>query len=160
MFSQIGRLKQVAIFAGVALSLLVAGAAPMMSVDHVEAAKKKDKYANIAIQSISFEGSAQPGHRTVVVEVANTGMRDASGFRIKMVAKDIYSNLRPPAFSLPLSIPKGGSEEVEFTVGCGWLNNGSVTAAADPNPVPGEPDTKTANNTLSESYGLCVIQMP
>jgi hypothetical protein len=155
--SRIGRVKQLVVFGGLALSLLAAGSAPMLGGDEAEAAKKK-KSPNIAVLDISIEPHADPGHKTVVVEVANNGKRDASGFRISMVAQRQDGTVRPAEYSLPLSLPKGASTEVEFRLGCNWINLGAVTASTDPNPVSGEPKNKTANNVLSESFGVeCLI---
>jgi hypothetical protein len=150
------RFKQGFVFAGLALSLLAAGSAPFLGADDV-AAKKKAKAPNVAIESISFEDHPDDGHRYVVVEVSNIGNRTAKNFRLEMVAEDNDGDLRAPAYSDPLTIPKGGSEEVKFKLGCGWLNFGSVTLTTDPNPVPRE--TKIGNNTLSEEYGICLIHI-
>jgi hypothetical protein len=154
MVLQIGRLKQIAVFAGLALSLLAAGTAPLLGVDQVEAAKKK--YPNAAIQAITFEPGTKEGHRTVVVEVENIGKKAANGFRIGLVAQDEDGDLRAPEYSLPLNLAKGETEEVSFEIGCNWLNYGAVTASTNPSPVSGEPANKTANNVLSETFGLCI----
>ena len=151
------RFKQGFVFAGLALSLLAAGSAPFLGADEVDAAKKA-KTPNVAIESISFENHPDDGHRYVVVEVSNIGNRTAKGFRLEMVAEDHDGDLRAPAYSDPLNIPKGGSEEVRFKLGCGWLHNGEVTVTTDPNPVPRE--LKTGNNTLSEEHGICLLQIP
>ena len=151
--SKISRVKQVAVLSGLALSLLAAGSMPLLSGEHVDAAPKKAKAPNIAIQSIVVVPSAEAGHDTIVVEVANVGTRNAAGFRIGMVAQRQDGTVRNEEFSLPLSIPKGGSTEVEFRLGCNWINNGAVTARTDPSPVPGESPTKTANNVETANFG-------
>ena len=112
MFSQIGRFKQVAVFAGFALSLLVAGVAPMAGVDHAEAAKKA-KYPNVAVQSIEFGPGTKDGHRTVIVEVENVGTKKANSFRLELVAQDSEGDLRDPEYSLPLNLAKGEAKEVD-----------------------------------------------
>jgi hypothetical protein len=150
------KVKQGFVFVGFALSLLAAGSSPFMSGADVEAAKKKAP--NVAIESISFEDHPDNGHRYVVVEVANIGNRAAKNFRLEMAAEKHDGELRNPEYSDVLNIPKGGSEEIKFKLGCGWLHNGSVTVTTDPNPVPKE--TKTGNNTLSEDHGFCFIQIP
>jgi hypothetical protein len=152
MFNAISQFKQAFVLGGLALALVAAGAVPMLGGDDVDAKKKKKpKAPNIAIQSITLEDHPDPGHNWVVVEVENVGNRNANGFRISMSAQREDGTVRNDEFSLPLSIPKGGSEEVQFRLGCNWINNGAVTVSTDPNPVPGE--TKTANNVLTESYG-------
>jgi hypothetical protein len=159
-FLRMERVKQVVVFGGLALSLLAAASAPMLGGDEAEAAKKskKARTPNVAVLDISIEPHADPGHKTVVVELANTGKRNASGFRISMVAQREDGTVRQAEYSLPLSVPKGGSTEVEFRLGCSWINNGAVTASTDPNPVSGEPKNKAANNVLSETFGVeCVI---
>jgi hypothetical protein len=148
------RFKQSFVFAGLALSLLAAGSDPFLGADEVDAAKKK-KAPNVAIESISFEDHEDAGHRYVVVEVSNIGNRAAKNFRVEMVAKDHDGDLRAPAYSDLLNIPKGGSEEVIFKLGCGWLHNGLVTVTTDLNPAPGE--VKIGNNTLAEDHGICLI---
>ncbi len=115
--------------------------------------KSKKKYPNIAVQSITLQDHPDPGHNFVVVTVANVGNRDANGFRIGMSAQRADMTVRNTEFSLPLSIPKGGSTTVQFRLGCNWINGGAVTASTDPNPVPAEPANKTANNVLTQSFG-------
>lgn len=153
MVSGIARLKQFIVFGGLALSILAAGSAAMLGGHDVDAAKKKVKVPNIAIQSVTVEPSAEVAHDTIVVLVANVGTRDAAGFRIGMVAQRQDGTLRSEEFSLPLSIAKGESTEVKFRLGCNWINNGAVTARTDPSPVPGELPTKTANNVETASFG-------
>jgi CARDB protein len=145
--------KQVLVLGGLALSLLAAGSVPQLGGDHAEAAKKKAKYPNIAIQSIVVQPSAEAGHDTIVVTVANSGKRDAAGFRIGMVAQRADMTLRAEDFSLPLSVAKGATTTVEFRLGCNWINSGAVTARTDPSPVPGEPANKTANNVATAQFG-------
>ena len=89
----------------------------------------------------------------MVVEVANVGKRDANGFRIGMTAQRTDGTVRNEEFSLPLSLEKGDSTTVQFRLGCGWINNGAVTASTDPSPVPGEPSNKIANNVLTQGFG-------
>src|SRR5687767_3049692 len=105
-----GGFKQGFVFAGLALSLLAAGSAPFLGADEVAA--KKGKAPNVAIESITFADHPDDGHRYVVVEVTNIGNRAAKNFRLEMVAEDNDGDLRAPAYSDPLTIPKGGSEEV------------------------------------------------
>jgi hypothetical protein len=145
--------KQVLVLGGLALSLLAAGSVPQLGGDHAEAAKKKAKYPNIAIQSIVVQPSAEAGHDTIVVTVANSGKRDAAGFHIGMVAQRADMTLRAEDFSLPLSVAKGATTTVEFRLGCNWINSGAVTARTDPSPVPGEPANKTANNVATAQFG-------
>ena len=145
--------KQVLVLGGLALSLLAAGSVPQLGGDHAEAAKKKAKAPNIAIQSVVVQPSAEAGHDTIVVTVANVGKRNAAGFRIGMVAQRADMTVRGEVFSLPLSIDKGDSTTVEFRLGCNWINNGAVTARTDPSPVPGEPNNKTANNVATAQFG-------
>jgi hypothetical protein len=145
--------KQVLVLGGLALSLLAAGSVPQLGGDHAEAAKKKAKFPNIAIQSVVVQPSAEAGHDTIVVTVANVGKRNAAGFRIGMVAQRADMTVRVEDFSLPLSIAKGASTTVEFRIGCNWINNGAVTARTDPSPVPGEPGNKTANNVETAQFG-------
>ena len=144
--------KQVLVLGGLALSLLAAGSVPQLGGDHAEAAKKK-KFPNIAVQSVVVQPSAEAGHDTIVVTVANVGKRDAAGFRIGMVAQRADMTVRAEDFSLPLSIAKGATTTVEFRLGCSWINNGAVTARTDPSPVPGEPGNKTANNVATAQFG-------
>jgi hypothetical protein len=153
MVSGIARAKQFVVFGGLALSLLAVGSAPLLGGDHAEAKKKKAKAPNIAIQSIVVEPSAEAAHDTILIEVANVGNRNAAGFRIGMVAQRQDGTVRNEEFSLPLSIPKGGSTQVEFRLGCSWINNGAVTARTDPSPVPGESPAKTANNVETANFG-------
>jgi hypothetical protein len=128
-------------------------AMPLLGGDDVDAKKKKKpKAPNIAIQSVTLEDHPDPGHNFVVVEVENVGTRNANGFRIAMSAQRADGDVRDTEFSLPLSLAKGESVEVEFRLGCNWINGGAVTVETDPNPVPGE--IKTANNVLTESYPL------
>ena len=115
--------------------------------------KKKPKAPNIAIQSIVLEDHPDPGHNFVIATIANVGTRKANGFRIELSAQRADGDVRDPAFSLPLSIPKGGSTEVQFRLGCNWINNGAVTFTTDPLPVPGELPNKVANNVLTQSFG-------
>jgi hypothetical protein len=155
MFTGIARVKQFVVFGGLALALLAAGSAPLLG-DDVEAAKgkkKKPKAPNIAIQAIVVEPSAEANHDTIVVEVENVGKRNAAGFRIGMVAQRQDGTVRNEEFSLPLSLGKGESTEVEFRLGCSWINNGAVTARTDPSPVPGESPNKTANNVETANFG-------
>jgi hypothetical protein len=163
MFSQIVRFKQIIALGALTFALLVAGSAPLLGGDAVDAAKKgkKAKTPNIAIQSISLEEHADVGHKTVVVDVANIGKKNANGFRISMSAQNQDGQVRPIEYSLPLNLAKGASTEVEFRLGCNWINFGAVTVSTDPSPVQGELPSKTANNSLSQSYGLeCLISIP
>jgi hypothetical protein len=162
MTSPFGRLKQVMVMGGLALALVAVSAAPQLGGHDVDAKKnKKPKAPNIAIQSITLEDHPDAGHKYVVVEVQNVGKRDASGFRIGMVAENPNQQpnggVRDEDFSLSLNLPKGQSTEVQFRLGCNWINGGAITARTDPSPVPGEPANKTANNVLSESFapGTC-----
>jgi hypothetical protein len=158
MFSTMARFKQQAVVAGLAMAVVAASALPLLGGD-IDAAKKhkKVKAPNIAIQSITLEDHPDPGHNWVVVEVENVGTRDANGFRIGMTAQRGSDGVvRNEEFSLPLSLPKGQSTDVQFRLGCNWINNGAVTVRTDPSPVPGEPANKTANNVLTESYGANV----
>ena len=141
------------VLGGLALSLLAAGSLPQLGADHAEAAKKRAKAPNIAIQSVVVQPSAEVGHDTIVVTVANVGKRDAAGFRIGMVAQRADMTVRDEDFSLPLTVAKGASTTVEFRLGCNWINNGAVTARTDPSPVPGEPSNKTANNVATAQFG-------
>jgi hypothetical protein len=145
--------KQVLVLGGLALSLLAAGSVPQLGGDHAEAAKKKAKAPNIAVQSVVVQPSAEVGHDTIVVTVANVGKRDAAGFRIGMVAQRADMTVRAEDFSLPLSVAKGTTTTVEFRLGCNWINSGAVTARTDPSPVPGEPANKTANNVATAQFG-------
>jgi CARDB protein len=145
--------KQGLVLGGLALSLLAAGSLPQLGGDHAEAAKKKAKAPNIAVQSVVVQPSAEVGHDTIVVTVANVGKRDAAGFRIGMVAQRADMTVRAEDFSLPLSVAKGATTTVEFRLGCNWINNGAVTARTDPSPVPGEPSNKTANNVATAQFG-------
>jgi hypothetical protein len=158
MISTIERIKQGVVLGGLALAMVAVSAAPLLGGHDVDAKKhKKPKAPNIAIQSITLEDHPDPGHMFVVVEVENVGKRDASGFRIGMVAENPNQlpngGVREEDFSLPLNLPKGQSTEVQFRLGCNWINDGAVTARTDPSPVPGEPANKIANNVLSESFG-------
>ena len=146
--------KQVFVLGGLALSLLAAGSVPQLGGDHAEAAKKKAKAPNIAVQSVVVQPSAEVGHDTIVVTVANIGKRDAAGFRIGMVAQRADMAVRTEDFSLPLTVAKGATTTVEFRLGCNWINNGAVTARTDPSPVPGEPANKTANNVATAQFGV------
>lgn len=47
--------------------------------------------------------------------------------QLEMAAEKHDGGLGDPEHSDPLNIPKGGSEEVKFTLGRGWLHNGEVT---------------------------------
>ena len=145
--------KQVFVLGGLALSLLAAGSVSQLGGDHAEAAKKKAKAPNIAVQSVVVQPSAEVGHDTIVVTVANIGKRDAAGFRIGMVAQRADMAVRTEDFSLPLTVAKGATTTVEFRLGCNWINNGAVTARTDPSPVPGEPANKTANNVATAQFG-------
>lgn len=145
-------IRQGLVLGGLALSLLAAGSVPQPGGDHAEAAKRK-KYPNIAIQSVVVQPSAEAGHDTIVVTVANIGKRNAAGFRIGMVAQRADMTVRDEDFSLPLSLARGASTTVEFRLGCNWINNGAVTARTDPSPVPGEPGNKTANNVATAQFG-------
>ncbi len=151
------KFKQAFALGGLALALVATSAMPLLGGDDVDAKKKKKpKAPNVAIQSITLEDHPDPGHNFVVVEVENVGNRNANGFRIAMSAqRSSDGKVRDTEFSLPLSLPKGDTVEVEFRLVCNWINNGAVTVETDPNPVPGE--TKTANNVLTESYpaGTC-----
>jgi hypothetical protein len=154
MVAGIARVKSIVVFGGLALSLLAAGSAPLLGGDDVDAAKKKKaKAPNIAVQEISVETSAEAAHDTIVVEVSNVGNRNAAGFRISMVAQRQDGTVRQAEYSLPLSLPKGASTEVEFRLGCNWINNGAVTASTDPSPVPGESAKKIANNVETVNFG-------
>jgi hypothetical protein len=147
-----GTFAHVAAVAGVALALAGIGAAPW-AADHADAAKQKKNYPNVAVQTITLEPHADAGHKTVVVAVANIGKRDANGFRIGMSAQRADGTVRTEVFSLPLSVAKGAATEVEFRLGCGWIDGGAITARTDPSPVPGEPANKTANNVETASFG-------
>lgn len=144
--------KQVLVLGSLALSLLAAGSVPQLGGDHAEAAKKA-KAPNIAVQSVVVQPSAEAGHDTIVVTVANIGKRNAAGFRIGMVAQRADMTLRAEDFSLPLTVAKGATTTVEFRLGCNWINNGAVTARTDPSPVLGEPANKTANNVATAQFG-------
>lgn len=147
------KVRDAAVAAGMALALAGIGAAPQFGAE-VDAAKKpKVKAPNVAVQTIALEPHADAGHKTVVVTVANIGNRDANGFRIGMQAQRQDGAVRNEDFSLPLSVPKGTSVEVEFRLGCGWIDFGAVTARTDPSPVPGELPTKTANNVQTQAFG-------
>lgn len=154
MFTSIARFQRIIVLVGFALALIVAGAAPLIGGHNVDAKSKKPKAPNIAIQEIVLEPHADPGHKTVVVTVANVGNRNANGFRIGMVAQRTDGTVRNEEFSLPLSLAKGASTTVEFRLGCNWINNGAVTARTDPSPVPGELATKTANNVRTVNFGV------
>lgn len=156
MFAPVARFKPSIILAGLALALVIAGSAPMLGSHDLDAKgkSKKPKAPNIAVQSIILEDHPDPGHNFVVVTVANVGTRDANGFRIGMSAQRADMTVRDTDFSLPLSIAKGASTTVKFRLGCNWINNGAVTASTDPNPVPSEPANKTANNVLTQSFGV------
>lgn len=132
---------------------LMLSALPMLGGQDIEAGKKKVKAPNIAIQSIVLQPHADSGHKTVVVTVANIGKRNANGFRIGMQATRSDGTVRSEEFSLPLSVAKGATTTVEFRLGCNWINGGAVVARTDPSPVPGEPANKTANNTLTQTFG-------
>jgi hypothetical protein len=158
MIATIARIKQGMALGSLALAMVAVSAAPMLGGHDVDAKKhKKPKAPNIAIQSITLEDHPDPGHKYVVVEVENVGTRDASGFRIGMVAanpnQQPNGGVRMEDFSLPLNLPKGQTTEVQFRLGCNWINGGAITARTDPSPVSGEPANKTANNVLSESFG-------
>ncbi|MFN8593363.1 MAG: hypothetical protein U0031_18050 [Thermomicrobiales bacterium] len=152
MFAAVARVSRSAVVAGLALTMLASGGASLLGGDHVEAAKKVTA-PNIAIQSITLAPNPDPGHKTVVVLVANVGTRNAAGFSIGMVAERADHTKRVEEFSQPLSIAKGTSVEVEFRLGCNWINGGTVTARTNPSPVPGELPTKTANNIETQSFG-------
>ena len=154
MFTSIARFQRIIVLVGFALALIVAGAAPLIGGHNVDAKSKKPKAPNIAIQEIVLEPHADPGHKTVVVTVANVGNRNANGFRIGMVAQRTDGTVRNEEFSSPLSLAKGASTTVEFRLGCNWINNGAVTARTDPSPVPGELATKTANNVRTVNFGV------
>ena len=156
MISKFGRIKQMVLFGTFALSLVVAGAAPLLGGHDVDAAKsKKVKAPNIALQSITLQPNPDPGHVFVVVEVDNVGNRDAAGFRIGMSAQRADMSVRPEEFSLPLTVAKGDSTTVQFKLGCNWINGGAITARTDPSPVPGESASKTANNVITVSGLTC-----
>ena len=142
-----------AILAFAVIFALMLSALPMLGGVDVEAKRKKPKAPNIAIQSIILAPHADPGHKTVVVTVANVGARNANGFRIGMQATRSDGTVRNEEFSLPLSVARGASTTVEFRLGCNWINGGAVTARTDPSPVPGEPANKTANNVLTQAFG-------
>ena len=142
-----------AILAFAVVFTLMLSALPMLGGHDVEAGKKKAKAPNIAVQSITLAPHADPGHKTVVVTVANIGKRNANGFRIGMQATRSDGTIRNEEFSLPLSVAKGATTTVEFRLGCNWINNGAVTARTDPSPVPGEPANKTANNVATAQFG-------
>lgn len=153
MFSTLSRFKQTIVLGGLALALVATSALPLLGGDEVDAKKKKKpKAPNIALQSITLEDHPDPGHNFVVVEVANIGTRNANSFRIRMSAQRADGQVRDDEFSLPLSLAKGASTEVEFRLGCNWINGGAVTVETDPNPVPNE--IKTNNNLLTESFPL------
>ena len=97
--------------------------------------------------------SAEAGHDTIVVTVANVGKRNAAGFRIGMVAQRADMTVRAEDFSLPLSVARGGSTTVEFRLGCTWITYGAVTARIDLSLGPGEPDYTTANNVATALFG-------
>jgi hypothetical protein len=139
------------------VALIVAGAAPLLGGQSVDAAKsKKPKAPNIALQSITLQPHPDPGHMFVVVEVENVGNRDAAGFRIGMSAQRADMTVRPEEFSLPLSVAKGATTSVQFRLGCNWINGGAITARTDPSPVPGESPAKTANNVITVSGLTCL----
>lgn len=153
MFSIINQFKQSIVLAGLALAVLAASALPMLGDGDADAKRrKKPKFPNVAIQSITLKDHPDPGHNFFVANVTNVGKRNANGFRIGMSAQRSDCQVRNTEFSLPLSLPKGGSTEVEFRLGCNWINGGAVTVSTDPSPVPGEPATKTANNVRTQSF--------
>lgn len=136
---------------------LMLSALPLLSGSDVEARKKKVKAPNVAIQSITLQPHADPGHKTVVVTLANVGKRKANGFRIGMQATRSDGTVRNEDFSLPLSLARGATTTVQFRLGCGWINGGAIVARTDPSPVPGEPANKTANNVLTQTFGnVCI----
>jgi hypothetical protein len=152
MTRTLSRFSQALLALAVVFALMLT-AVPMLGGHDVEAGKKKPKTPNIAIQSIVLQPHADPGHKTVVVTVANVGKRNANGFRIGMQATRSDGTVRTEEFSLPLSVAKGTSTTVEFRLGCNWINGGAVVARTDPSPVPGEPANKTANNVLTQAFG-------
>lgn len=85
--------------------------------------------------------------------MANVGARNAAGFRIGMSAQRQNGTVRNEEFSLPLGIPKGGSTEVLFRLGCGWVGFGAVTARTDPSLVLRESTAKTANTVETVGFG-------
>src|SRR3990170_6145437 len=101
-----------AILALAVVFALMLSALPMLGGHDVEAGKKKAKAPNIAVQSITLAPHADPGHKTVVVTVANIGKRNANGFRIGMQATRSDGTIRNEEFSLPLSVAKGATMTV------------------------------------------------
>ncbi len=114
------------------------------------------KGADIAIQDIVIAPHPDAGHRTVVVKVANIGLKTATNFKIGMIATSQNGALRPEDFSSPLNLPAGGTTQVEFRLGCNWINSGAVITRTDPSPVQGEWSllgNVTQNNARAENFG-------
>ena len=114
------------------------------------------KGADVAIQDIVLTPHPDAGHRTVVVQITNIGLKTASNFTIGMVAKRQNGALRNEDFSAPLNLPAGASTQVQFRLGCDWINSGTITTRTNPSPVQGEWSlfgNVTQNNTRVESYG-------
>jgi hypothetical protein len=152
MGSLFARCNQPLVCAGFVLSLLAASAAPLLDGQSADAAKTRNpKVPNVAIRSIAVQPTGEANHDSVLIEVANLGKRNANGFRIELVAVRSDGTERSPVYSLPLSLPKGASTEVEFRLSCSWINNGALTAKTDPIPVIGE--RNTANNVLTQRFG-------
>lgn len=147
------RTSQTILALAVVFALVLSALSILGGVDVEAGKRKKAKFPNVAVQTIALAPHADPGHKTVVVTVANVGKRNANGFRIGMQATRSDGTVRTEDFSLPLSLAKGTTTTVEFRLGCNWINGGVITARTDPSPVPGEPANKTANNVLTQSFG-------
>ena len=108
---------------------------------------------DIAITSITVETTAEVAHDNVVVTFVNNGTQTATGFKIAMVAKKPDGTLRKEVQSpLPLTLGPGVIGVEKFRLGCGWFNNGEITARTDAIPIPGEPADKGADNTLVVTF--------
>jgi hypothetical protein len=110
---------------------------------------------DIAITAITVATTAVANHDDVVVAFSNIGTQSAT-FRIGMIAVRSSGQIRNEVFSLPVTLAPGASTTTSFQLGCSWLNNGTITARTDPNPVSGELNGNTANNTLSVTFGAAV----
>lgn len=172
MFASIARFRSQIVFAGLALTLLVSAGTPALGGQDAAAKRGKDrphhsrqvkqsvsaqahpKLLDIAVTDIVIAPHADPGHRTVVVEVTNLSpLRNSGQFTVGMQAERADGTLRNEVFSASLSLARGESTEVEFRLGCNWINNGTIHTRTNPSPVPGEPASLTANNTREESFG-------
>jgi hypothetical protein len=113
-------------------------------------------FADIAIESITIEALPLAAHDNVVVQFTNIGSLTSGLFRIGLVAVREDGNVRDEVFSLPFSLAPNATGTEKFQLGCGWINNGTVTVRTDPSPVPNEPATRTANNQRSASFGATI----